>query len=196
MKDVKSLHRMAVGLGVFAILILLPTAFMGMYGAVLYPEASAPEFWNRAYVADQSNIIGALVMIGLIAAAISTSDSQLFALGGEIRSILSGEDKRLVQIARIGIAVFALLTNDQLVSLARTSFAGTSLLAPMIFVGIFFDQAEKLKLLPIITLLGLLIFIGSLFGLVPNTVLGLRMDLSLMIVLAGAALVLVLLNKE
>ena len=202
MKDVKSLHRMAVGLGVFAFLIILPTAFMGMYGAVLYPDLSAPDFWNATYVADQSNIIGALVMIGLIAAAISTSDSQLFALGGEIRSILKGEDQKLVKVARIGIVIFAvfalifaLVSSDQLVSLARTSFAGTSLMAPMIFVGIFYDRAEELKLLPLLTLVGILVFVGSIFKLIPDIIMGIRMDLFLMMALASVAILLIVLNK-
>lgn len=203
MKDVKSLHRMAVGVGFFAILIILPTAFMGMYGAVLYPDVAPPEFLNKTYVSDQSNAIGALVMIGLIAAAISTSDSQLFALGGEIRSILKGEDKRLVGIARIGIAVFAvlalifaILTTDQLVLLARTSFAGTSLMAPMVFVGIFYDRAHEIKILPIATLIGVLIFVASLFHLIPNVIFGLRMDLFLMGSLTIIALLLVMVNRN
>ena len=61
-------------IGFFAILVILPTAFMGMYGAVLYPEASTSEFLNKTFISDQSNTIGAIVMIGLVAAAISTSN--------------------------------------------------------------------------------------------------------------------------
>ena len=64
MKDVKSLHKMAVGIGFFAILVILPTAFMGMYGAVVYPDASTSEFLNKTFIADQSDFIGAVVMIG------------------------------------------------------------------------------------------------------------------------------------
>ncbi|MGI9544714.1 MAG: sodium:solute symporter family protein [Cyclobacteriaceae bacterium] len=194
LKDIKSLHRMAVGIGFFAILVILPTAFMGMYGAVVYPDLTTPEFLHQAFIADQSNLIGAIVLIGLIAAAISTSDSQLFALGGELRSILVGEDQQMVKYARIGIfffaslaLIFALLSSDELVLLARTSFAGTSLLAPLIFTGIFYRNAYRLNtLLPLATLLGLILFVASLIGWVPNKVISVRLDL---VLLAGLSLI-------
>jgi len=194
MKDVKSLHKMAVGIGFFAILVILPTAFMGMYGAVVYPDATTSEFLNKTFIADQSDFIGAVVMIGLIAAAISTSDSQLFALGGELRSILKGEDQKMVGYARVGIfffaimaLIFALMTTDELVLLARTSFAGTSLLAPLIFTGIFYKNAQNIKLVPIATLIGILTFVASLMGWIPNKVIGIRMDLALLGILAVIA---------
>lgn len=204
MKDVKSLHKMAIGIGFFAILVILPTAFMGMYGAVLYPDASTSEFLNKTFIADQSNTIGAVVMIGLVAAAISTSDSQIFALGGELRSILKGEDdKKMVGFARIGIfffailsLIFALMASDELVLLARTSFAGTSLLAPLIFVGIFHKNAHQLKLLPLLTLIGITIFVASLMGWLPSKIMGVRMDLALLTLLAVSALGLVAINQR
>ncbi|MEM6801287.1 MAG: sodium:solute symporter family protein [Bacteroidota bacterium] len=205
MKDVKSLHRMAVGIGFFAILVILPTAFMGMYGAILYPDASTPEYLNLMFIKDQANIIGAIVMVGLLAAAISTSDSQIFALGAEMRSILKGRDEEMVKIARIAIMifalvalVFALLSSNELVALARTSFAGTSLLAPMIFVGIFHKKAAALKLLPIATMIGILLFVASQFNLpgIPTNLLGIRMDLFILLILSILAIILSRLNKS
>ena len=196
MRSTKALYRMAIGLGVFAFLVILPTLFMGMYGALLYPEASTSEFLNQTFIGDQSNLIGALVMIGLVAAAISTSDSQVFALGGELRSLLKGDDQKMLQIARIGIGVFAVLalifavySSDQLVLLARTSFAGTAVMAPMIFTGIFYSKANDMKLLPAATLVALLVLVISLIGWAPDVVLGIRLDLILLILLAVWALV-------
>lgn len=205
MKDVKSLHRMAVGIGFFAILVILPTAFMGMYGAMLYPDATTPDYLNLMFVKDQANIIGAIVMVGLLAAAISTSDSQIFALGAEMRSILSGKDEEMVKIARIAIMifavvalVFALLSSDELVALARTSFAGTSLLAPMIFVGIFHKKAASLKILPIATMIGILLFVASQFKLpgIPANLFGIRMDLFILLILSLLAIIVSRLNKS
>ncbi|MEL6254703.1 MAG: sodium:solute symporter family protein [Bacteroidota bacterium] len=203
MKDVKSLHRMAVGIGFFAILVILPTAFMGMYGAMLYPDASTPDYLNLMFIKDQANIIGAIVMVGLLAAAISTSDSQIFALGAEIRSILSGKDEEMVKIARLSIfafaiiaLIFALLTSDELVALARTSFAGTSLLAPMIFAGIFHKKASSLKILPIFTMLGILLFVASQFKIVPSNLFGIRMDLFILLILSVLTLILTRVNKS
>lgn len=204
MKDVRSLHKMAVGIGFFAILVILPTAFMGMYGAVVYPDAGTPEFLNKTFIADQSNLIGAIVMIGLIAAAISTADSQLFALGSELRSILEGEDRQMVRYARIGIFFFAilalilaLLSSNELVLLARTSFAGTSLLAPLIFTGIYNESAHRFNmLLPVATLIGLLTFVASSIGWIPDKIIGVRLDLVLLGMLSIVAVAAVLLNAE
>lgn len=196
MRDNRSLYRMAIGLGVFAILIILPTAFLGMYGAIQYPEASTADFLGNTLIHDQAVGIAALVMIGLVAAAISTSDSQIFALGGEIRSLLKGEDQRMMLISRICIAffaitalVFAILSSDQLVLLARTSFAGTSIMAPMIFVAIFAPAPGKMQWLPVATLVALLVFIASQLGWIAGSIFGLRLDLLLLLVLALAAVI-------
>ncbi|HMB62918.1 MAG TPA: hypothetical protein VKN36_07590, partial [Eudoraea sp.] len=85
MKSNSALRNMAIGLGIVAILVILPTLFMGMYGAVLYPNASTQEFIGHVLLYDQASGIAAMGLIGLIAAAISTSDSQIFALGTELR---------------------------------------------------------------------------------------------------------------
>ena len=196
MKNHRSLFRMAIGLGVFALVIIFATLLIGMYGAVNYPNMSTAEFISNVLIKDQSPFIAAFAILGLIAAAISTSDSQIFAMGGELRSLLTGEDNKMIKITRIAIVFFALTTlvfslmaSDELVLLARTSFAGTALMAPMIFVAIF--STKKLKMaIPLITLVGMLTFIGSLMGIVPKMVYGLRMDLLLMISLTFGSLLL------
>lgn len=203
MKDQNALFRTAIGLGTFAILVILPTAFIGMYGAIKYPDASTSEFLGNTLIHDQPGFLGAFVIIGLIAAAISTADSQIFALGGETRSLLSGSsDKAMVGKARISIVVFAILalvfalfSSDQLVLLARASFAGTSLLAPMIFIGIFYDHAERIKIMPTLTLIAIAILVASMMGLMPGSIAGLRLDLSLFVILAIAAIVSVQMDK-
>ena len=202
MRDMKALHKMAVGLGTFALLIILPTLFMGMYGAIQYADLPASEFLNKTFIADQSHIVAAIVMIGLIAAAISTSDSQLFALGGEIRSLLRGEDAQMLRTARIAIfifailaLIFALLSSDQLVLLARTSFAGTALMAPMIFVGIFHKKPSDLSVLPVATLIVLGIFVASLLNWIPGKLAGVRMDLILLALLSLLGIILTRLKK-
>ncbi len=198
MRSNKSMYRMAIGVGGFAILVILPTVFLGMYGAVRYADATTSEFLGGALLFDQPDILAAFVLIGLLAAAISTADSQVFALGSELRSILSGDDKKLMRIARIGIVVFAITalvfsiySSDELVLLARTSFAGTALMAPMIFTGIFYDNSARLKVIPIATAIGILYFVASLLGLVPDTLLNFRVDLLMLSLLGMLALALV-----
>lgn len=204
MKDNKAMYRMAVGVGTFAILVILPTAFIGLYGSINYPDLTAFEFLGQALIRDQPSTLAAFVLIGLLAAAISTADSQIFALGTEMRSILNmGDDAKMLRTTKIGIGVFAIIalifsivSSDQLALLARTSFAGTSLLAPMIFSAIFYDKPEQLKILPIATFIGLLAFIGSLLGIVPSVIFGLRMDLFLILALGVLAFGLVGFQKS
>ncbi len=196
MKDHRALGRTAMGLGVFAILVILPTMFIGMYGAFNYGDATAPEFLGNALIKDQSGPVGALVLIGLIAAAISTADSQIFALGGETRSLLYGEDKKMMKKARMAIVVFALLSlgfalmsSDELVLLARASFAGTALLGPLVFFGLFKKDPSLFKLLPILTGVSVLILVGANIGLYAAKVGGLRLDLILLGLLTIVALI-------
>jgi len=170
MKSSSALRKMAVGLGVVAILVILPTVFMGMYGAILYPDASTQEFIGHVLLYDQTSGIAALALLGLIAAAISTSDSQIFALGGELRSLLTISDKKAIFITRIFIVflgllalIFSIISSDHLVLLARTSFAGTAMMGPMILVGIL--SSRKLSMLmPISTIIALLTYILSRIG--------------------------------
>lgn len=195
MKSTSALRKMAIGLGVVAILVILPTLFMGMYGAVLYPEASTQEFIGHVLLYDQGTSIAALGLIGLIAAAISTSDSQIFALGSELRSLLSIDDKKAVSITRIFILIFAVLalifsivSTEHLVLLARTSFTGTAMMAPMILVGIL--SSKKLsKLMPLVTLTALVLFILAKIGFLPAKIGVLQIELWLFIGLALAALI-------
>lgn len=173
MKSHDALRRMAIGLGVFAVLVILPTMFMGMYGAILYADLPRDEFIGHVLLYDQAPAIAALGLIGLIAAAISTSDSQIFALGTELRSLLTIDDKKALSITRIFIGVFgvaalifSILSIEHLVSLALTSFSGTALLAPLILMGILSEKKPGL-LIPVCTILSLLVFVLSLAEVVP-----------------------------
>ena len=194
LKNIRALFRMAIGLGIFAIVIILPTMILGMYGAVHYSADTTQDFLGKIFLYDQATWLGALLLIGLIAAAISTSDSQIFALGSEVRSLLRGEDRKMVTIARFAIILFALLSfvfavlsSDELVLLARTSFAGTSLMAPMILLGIFHSNPGNFQWLPLCTAAGIVVLICSQLGWVPHFLLGLRTDLFLLIALASLA---------
>lgn len=190
LKDRKTMNRMAVSIGGFAILILLPIIAIGMYGAVEYPGASEREFLANALLFDQPDLVGAIVVVGLLAAAMSTADSQIFALGTELQSMLSGDDEAMMRKTKIAVGcfgvaalIFSIVTTDQLVMLARVSFAGTSLLAPMVMSGVLADRSPGPEVV-IATAVGLALFLGSLGGVIPEMVAGMRMDLLLLIALS------------
>ena len=193
MKDMKSMYRMAVAVGIFAMLVIFPTIIIGLYGAIRYPEASMADFLGQVLIHDQTGLIASLAIIGLFAAAMSTSDSQLFALGNELRGLISKKENESLKPIRLAIVIFAvaalvfsLLSSDQLVLLARVSFAGTAMMGPLVILGIFSRKPQGIFMI-VASGLGLLAFILSLAGVLPGTVGALRMDLFLMILLTASA---------
>lgn len=189
MRNLKTTHMMAVAVGIFAILIILPTAFIGMYGAIRYPDLATADFLSRVLLYEQPDFIAAVAVVGLLAAGLSTTDSQIFALGTEVRSLLKGNEKKVLSITRYSIfgfavvaLIFSILAGDQLVMLARVSFAGTSMLAPMILTGVLSKKTMGNEII-IATAATLSIFILSLLGVIPSEVGPLRMDLFLLMAL-------------
>jgi SSS family solute:Na+ symporter len=194
MRNFRSLGRMAVSLGVFAIVIIMSTVFIGMYGAVRYTDASTAEFLSNALLFDQRDIIGALAMVGLFAACLSTTNAQIFALGTELRSLMKGSDRKVLRNTRIGLFVFAIialvfstLMSDELALLARTSFTGTSMMAPVVLFAVLSKQKPPLSVL-FFSGTGLIILLLSLFHVIPVEVGGLRIDFLLYIYLAAGTL--------
>ena len=195
MRDGKSIKRMVVALGVFAMLVIIPTIAVGMYGAVVLAEATTADYLSQVLLFDHPAFLATIVLIGLVAAAISTSDSQIFAMGAEFRSLLAGDEKQNLFRTKIAIGIFALaclifsiLSNDQLVLLARVSFTGTALAGPMILLAVL----KKTQLSPIIlwvTGISIIIFVLSLLGVIPSVIAGARVDLSLFLLLCLVAII-------
>jgi SSS family solute:Na+ symporter len=194
MKNTKSMYRMAVAVGTFAMLVIFPTIIIGLYGAIRYPDASMADFLGQVLIRDQTGLIASAAIIGLFAAAMSTSDSQLFALGNELRGLISKKESDSLTPIRVAIIsfagaalIFSLLSSDQLVLLARVSFAGTALMGPLVILGIFSRKPMGLLMI-VASAVALLTFILSQAGLITATVGPLRMDLFLMIGLTCLAL--------
>jgi solute:Na+ symporter, SSS family len=188
MKDLKSVHKMAYAVGIFAILVILPTAAIGLYGAVKYPDASTAEFLSQALLFDQAVPVAALAVVGLFAACLSTTNAQIFALGTELRSLLTGSDRRIMRITKSSVFMFSMIVlvfstymSDELVLLARVSFTGTSMVAPAILGAVIFAKPPKELLW--LSFLALLYFIFSIIELVPDQFWGWNLDFFLYCVL-------------
>lgn len=194
MKNATEAKKMAVAVGIFSMLVILPTIVLGFYGAIVYRGAGTADFLAAVLIHDQLPYIAATVAVGLVAAAMSTADSQLFALGGELRSLLPRSEPHAMRWTRSAIAAFALaaycfaiVSSDQLVLMARVSFAGTALLAPLILTAVLCRQPNRTVLLPA-TVVGLLVFLLSVLGVLPPEVVGLRLDLVLFAALSLLAI--------
>jgi len=90
--------------------------------------------------------------------------------------------------------IFSILASDQLVMLARVSFAGTAMLAPMILTGVLTKKTMGNEII-IATAVALVTFILSLLGVVPGDVGPIRMDLFLLVSLGLFSVVSYLLRK-
>ena len=111
-----------------------------------------------------------MAVIGLLAAAMSTADSQLFALGAESQIALSKDEGKLnIGSTKIVILVFSaicfvlsILSSSELVLLARVSFAGTAMVGPMIILALF-SKGKIANFVPAFAALALAIFLAASF---------------------------------
>lgn len=201
-KNLKSMRRMAYAVGIFAILVIAPTIFIGMYGAVKYSGVPTSEFLSQALLFDQAAPVAALAIVGLFAACLSTTNAQIFALGNELRSLLKGEEKKVMQITRLSLFVFAAvvmvfstLMSDQLALLARVSFTGTAMMAPIVIMAVV-KQVPPPKGIIVVSFIAFLIYLLSLAGVVPGKIGALRLDLALYAFLIVAVSLIILVSKQ
>ena len=200
-KDLSSMRKMAYAVGFFAILVITPTIFIGMYGAVKYPGESTSDFLSKALLFDQAAPIAALAVVGLFAACLSTTNAQIFALGNELRSLLRREEKKAMQITRISlfffaavVMLFSTIMSDELALLARVSFTGTAMMAPIVLMAVI-SKGQPPRGLIIISFLAFVTYILSLAGVIPDSLGGIRLDLLLYLYLIVATLTLVFIKR-
>lgn len=184
----------------FTFLLLIAGLIIGLYGAVAITAKDGPEFIGKL-ILEQNAVIGAIALIGILAAAMSTSDSQFFALGSEINNALGNASRRLgvssVVFVKFVILIFcgaafvvANKSSQGIISLAVSGFMGTALMAPMALAAILTKDGKFGGFVPYLTAASLVVFLAWLLGFVPKTVMGLRVDLALLAVNAvGTAVV-------
>lgn len=201
MKSMKETYKMSAGIGLVAIIVFIATALIGMSGAVRYSDLSTQEFVQRALLFDQPAVLAALAIVGLFAAVLSTSNAQLFALGSEFRSLLVRDERTNFRWTKIALFLFAIVVfvfstqmSDELVLLARMSFAGTSMIAPIVIVGVISKRKPGIEVI-IFSGLSFLVFILTLIKVIPSEIGQLRVDLSLHALLLLMTILSVIIRK-
>ncbi len=206
LKGINERRKVPVLHASFTFLLLIAGLIIGLYGAVEITAKSGPEFIGKL-ILEQNAAIGAVALIGILAAAMSTSDSQFFALGSEINQAFSKGGEKLgvspVVFVKMIILVFcaaafivAIKSSKGIISLALSGFMGTALMAPMVLTSILVKTKKFSPLIPAITVVSLVVFLFSLFGLTPKTVAGLRLDLALLSFNSVATLIAVYAGAE
>jgi len=183
LKNSASLNRMAIAVGIFAILVIFPTAFIGFYGTIHYSTLSVQDFLGKALLADQAGIVAGLAIIGLFACVLSATNSKIFALGSELRSLLTGSEKQVMIKVKLSLVLFATITfiaaicvSDQLALLSKTSFTGTAMMAPMVLTAVLCKRKPGGEII-VFSAIALVVFILSLATYIPAKIAGLNIEL-------------------
>lgn len=202
MKDLASTHRLSFAVGFFAILVILPTAVIGLYGASKYAELGTPEFLQNVLIGDQPNIISAIIIVGLIAAALSTSDSQIFAVATEFKGLWKNPEfmklwrvKIAILIFAVSALVFSIFIGNELVLIGRLSFAGTSLLGPMVLSAVFCKFKLGMENV-ILAFCAVILLILAQTELLPAQWWGLQAEMVLLFILSIVAITSAFLRKN
>ncbi|MGI9558496.1 MAG: sodium:solute symporter family protein [Thermodesulfobacteriota bacterium] len=199
LKGINERRKVPVLHASFTFLLLIAGLIIGLYGAVSITAKTGPEFIGN-FILEQNATIGAIALIGILAAAMSTSDSQFFALGSEINNALGRISKKLkisaVVFVKLVILIFcaaafivAMKSSQGIISLAISGFMGTALMAPMVLTSTLTRNRRFGAFIPALTGVTLVVFLLSLFGVAPNTAAGIRLDLLLLAINSVAAAV-------
>ncbi|MCP5516379.1 MAG: hypothetical protein H7A45_03875 [Verrucomicrobiales bacterium] len=179
--------RATVGLAIFAILVIVPAIFIGLRGVVVSGESN--DFLVNLLSGDVPPAFHALFIIGVVAAAMSTSDSQLLAVGTEWGSSISrGSIERnpqarlLVKLTSIFVAIVALLlaqtSFESLILFSVNSFIGTSFLLPIVYSVTVRSKVARGWLVAL-SVSSIFIFLLALFRVTPSAFGGIRVELYL-----------------
>ncbi|QMU56546.1 MAG: sodium:solute symporter family protein [Candidatus Mycalebacterium zealandia] len=201
LKGVNERRKVPVLHASFTFLLLIAGLIIGLYGAVAITANSGPEFIGKL-ILEQNAVIGAIALIGILAAAMSTSDSQFFALGSEINNALGRISEKLkisaVVFVKFIILIFcaaafavAMKSSQGIISLAISGFMGTALMAPMVMASTLIKERKLSTVIPAITAASLVFFLLSLFGVTPKIAWGLRTDLLLLAFNSAATILIV-----
>lgn len=204
-KSDKAFARSTMALAVFAILVILPTLFIGLRSVLVAQNMPEGHFLLNLISSDAPMFFYALFIVGVLAAAMSTADSQLMAIGTEWSSAMTEQDiqkhpsaKVLVKSIGAVVALVALALAQtsfkSLILFSINSFIGTSLLLPIVLATAVRSQAHR-WLLIISSVVAVAIFLPVVLGILPKMIMGLRIELILYAV-QGCLLAWVWLSKK
>lgn len=147
LKDKKALRTMMFAIPVFAVLAIVPTMFVGFGARLLDPALASGDLALSTVLGLFPPVIVAIAIVGVIAASMSTADSQVLALSSLVtRDLFRGKIRtaRLSMFIIIGLAVLIAVQPPKLiVTLSILSFAGTLQLAPAMIGGLFWKKGNS-----------------------------------------------------
>ncbi|MCB1123493.1 MAG: sodium:solute symporter family protein [Verrucomicrobiae bacterium] len=161
-------------------MLTIVAGFLGLGGAVIFPGLSSGDQIIGQIMGTVPAMIGALALVGVICATMSTADSILLSIGFIVsehwyRKKSEVSEKGILRLNRwftLSVAILAFIASvkPELVSeLAFNAFAGMLQLAPAMFAGIYLPHIGS-KWAGASGLVGLAILVAGKFGLLVHLV--------------------------
>ncbi|WP_457809359.1 sodium:solute symporter family protein [Kushneria sp. EE4] len=181
-RDLGAMRRMLLGFLVFGLVYTLVSVLWGFSALVAFPALESADLATPTLLASSHvpPVLGVIVMVGILAAAVSTIDSIMLTLASMIaRDILApstGEAGEQAQL-RLGkwvmpvIALIALgfaeLRLDLIAVLSVASSSGLVVAVPAIVGAFFWSRATASGALVSIVVTGALVLAGFVTGIKP-----------------------------
>jgi SSS family solute:Na+ symporter len=180
--SLKNLKIMIMGFMVFGLIYTLVAILWGFSATIMFPglenvDMATPMILSSDLVPP---ILGVIVMVGILAAAISTIDSILLTLASMFAKDVYGNlrkkpsDRMQLQIGKFVIPVIAILAYlfaelelDIIVVLSVASSAGLIIVVPAIFGTFFWKRGTAAGVLSSVSVTGIIVILLEAFQYKP-----------------------------
>lgn len=176
--SMKDLKIMILGFMIFGLIYTLVAIFWGFSASIMFPDLSNPDLATPLILSSElvPPVLGVIVMVGIMAAAISTIDSILLTLASLVAKDVYGNvrkkptDRMQLQIGKIVIPVIAVLAYlfaelelSLIALLSVASSAGLVIVVPAIFGTFFWKRGTASGVLASVSITGIIVIILEAF---------------------------------
>lgn len=176
--SLRSLRRMILGFLVFGLVYTLMAVTWGFAALLRFPDLSSGDLASPTLISSDlvPGFIGVILIVGILAAAISTIDSILLTLSSMIsRDVYRGNDERrqllagklVIPVIAVLALLFAGLQLDLIAVLSVASSAGLVVTVPAIFGAFFWRRGTAPGVLVSVIGAGALVVLLELSGITP-----------------------------
>ncbi|SER43230.1 solute:Na+ symporter, SSS family [Gracilibacillus ureilyticus] len=180
--SLKSLRHMLMGFLVFGLIYTIVSVVWGFSASILFPDLENADLATPMLLSSDlvPPVLGVIVMVGIMAAAISTIDSILLTLSSLFSRDVYGnfkqqtDDKKQLKIGKIVIPViatlaflFAQLQLDLIAVLSVASSAGLIVVVPAIIGTFFWKRGTAAGVIVSVAVSSILVIILEFFKILP-----------------------------
>lgn len=181
-KDLSAMRRMLLGFLIFGLIYTLVSVLWGFSALVAFPDLASPDLATPTLLASVHvpPVLGVIVMVGILAAAVSTIDSIMLTLASmiarDLRAPATGErgeqdqlrlGKWVMPLIALAALGFAELRLDLIAVLSVASSAGLVVAVPAIVGAFFWRRGTAIGALVSIVGAGALVLAGFVTGIKP-----------------------------